>query len=231
MSKKRGYEAKPRNTNLRKRKSIVLLAAEGKNKTETLYFKSIPSATHVIRFAPGNYTDPVNMVHTLRKEFDDLGLDLQLGDIAYCLVDSDVDPRKDKQLEKADAVAGEEVKVIVSNPCFEIWYLCHFLASTKQYASSNEVLKALQQYIPEYSKSMKGLWDRIGDKTKTAISNAIILENKCLEQSLKPHTTAFMPSTEVYKILELLFPREKHTPALMESIVAENEEAFKELAK
>ena len=63
MSKKRGYEAKPRNTNLRKRKSIVLLAAEGKNKTETLYFKSIPSATHVIRFAPGNYTDPINMVH------------------------------------------------------------------------------------------------------------------------------------------------------------------------
>ena len=135
------------------------------------------------------------------------------------------------QLEKADAVAGEEVKVIVSNPCFEIWYLCHFLASTKQYASSNEVLKALQQYIPEYSKSMKGLWDRIGGRTEIAIANAIILEDKCLEQSLKPHTTAFMPSTEVYRILKLLFPKEKHTPALMESIVAENEEAFKELAK
>ena len=211
MSKKRGYEAKPRNTNQRKRKSIILLATEGKNKTETLYFKSIPSATHVIRFAPGNYTDPINMVHALRSEFKDLGLDLQLGDVAYCLVDSDVDPRKDKQLEKADAASGEEIELIVSSPCFEIWYLCHFLASTKQYASSNDVLRTLQQYIPEYGKSMKGLWERIGDKTETAISNAIILEDKCLEQSLKPHTVAFMPSTEVYRILRLLSSQENQT--------------------
>ena len=41
---------------------------------------------------------------------------------AVVIIDSDVDPRKDKQLEKADAAAGEEVKVIVSSPCFEIWY-------------------------------------------------------------------------------------------------------------
>ena len=165
----------------------------------------------MIRFAPGNYTDPINMVHVLRKEFKELGLDMELGDVAYCLVDSDVDPRKDKQLEKADAASEEEVKIIVSRPCFEIWYFCHFLVSTKQYTSSNEVLNVLQQYIPEYSKSMKNLWERISDKTETAIFNAMILEDKCLEQSLKPHTVAFMPSTEVYKILKLLFPQDNRT--------------------
>ena len=211
MSRKTGYQPKTRNSYQRKRKSVVLLAAEGKNKTETQYFKSIPSPDHVIRFAPGNYTDPVNMVYALRKEYEELELDAELGDAAFCLVDSDVDSAKDRQLEKADTEAGNRIRVVVSSPCFEIWYLCHFLASTKQYASSNDVLRTLQQYIPEYGKSMKGLWERIGDKTETAISNAIILEDKCLEQSLKPHTVAFMPSTEVYRILRLLSSQENQT--------------------
>ena len=98
MSRKTGYQPKTRNSYQRKRKSVVLLAAEGKNKTETQYFKSIPSPDHVIRFAPGNYTDPVNMVYALRKEYEELELDAELGDAAFCLVDSDVDSAKDRQL-------------------------------------------------------------------------------------------------------------------------------------
>ena len=88
MSRKTGYQPKTRNSYQRKRKSVVLLVAEGKNKTETQYFKSIPSPDHVIRFAPGNYTDPVNMVYALRKEYEELELDAELGDAAFCLVDS-----------------------------------------------------------------------------------------------------------------------------------------------
>ena len=118
MSRKTGYQPKTRNSYQRKRKSVVLLAAEGKNKTETQYFKSIPSPDHVIRFAPGNYTDPVNMVYALRKEYEELELDAELGDAAFCLVDSDVDPAKDRQLEKADTEAGNRIQVVVSSPCF-----------------------------------------------------------------------------------------------------------------
>ena len=139
--KKTGYQPKIRNSYRRQRKSVVLLATEGKNKTEVQYFKSFRSANHVVRFAPGNYTDPVNMVRTLKKEYGELELTTDLGDAAFCLVDSDVDPAKDKQLEKADAEAGDTVTVLVSSPCFEIWYLCHFFASTRQYISNNEVLK------------------------------------------------------------------------------------------
>ena len=207
MSRKIGYQPKERNTCQRKRKSIVLLATEGKNKTETQYFKSIPDTDHVIRFAPGNYTDPLNMVQALKREYEDLGLDAQSGDAAFCLVDSDVDPVKDRQLERADAETGENIELVVSSPCFEVWYLCHFTASTRQYSSNSEVLQALKQHISDYRKEMAGIWDIIGDKTDTAIQNAKFLEQQCLEKELKRHTVAFTPSTEVYIIMELLLQK------------------------
>ena len=135
MSRKAGYQPKTRNKFQRKRKSIIILATEGKNRTETQYFKSIPSSNYVIKFAPGNYTDPVNMVLALSKEYEEMELDTELGDSAFCLVDSDVDPVKNRQLEKADVKAANRIHVLVSSPCFEVWYLCHFTASTHQYAS------------------------------------------------------------------------------------------------
>jgi hypothetical protein len=180
------------------------LATEGKNKTETHYFRSIPNSDYVIQFAPGNYTDPVNMMRALKNEYNELGLDTQLGDVAFCLLDSDVDPVKNTQLERADALSEGNIKVIVSSPCFEIWYLCHYSSSTRQYGSSNEVIKALRLYIPEYRKEMAGIWRIIGNKTEAAIHNAKILEQKCLESGKTWHTVDFSPSTEVYKIIELL---------------------------
>ncbi len=170
MKKKAGYQSKVRNSNQRKRKRILLLATEGKNRTETQYFKSIPSDDYVIRFAPGNYTDPV----------------------------------KNIQIKRADELSEGNIKVIVSSPCFEIWYLCHYSSSTRQYGSSNEVLNALRLYIPEYRKEMTGIWEIIGSKTEAAIHNAKILEQKCLESGKTWHTVDFSPSTEVYKIIELL---------------------------
>ena len=204
MSKKTGYQPKARNSYQRNRKSIVLLSTEGKNKTETQYFKSIPSLKHVIRFAQGNYTDPVNMMHALKKEFEELELETEMGDAAFCLVDSDVDPAKNSQLEKADSEAIDGIKLVVSSPCFEIWYLCHFSASTRQYGSNDEVLRILKQHIPEYKKEMTGIREIIWNKTDTAIHNAKVLEQQCFEKGIKLHTVAFTPSTEVYKIVELL---------------------------
>ncbi len=40
---KHGYTPKKRNSNSRKRKKIIFIATEGKNKTEKLYFKKFNS--------------------------------------------------------------------------------------------------------------------------------------------------------------------------------------------
>ncbi|MBR6410198.1 MAG: RloB domain-containing protein [Clostridia bacterium] len=205
MSKKQpGYSPKRRNAYQRKRKSIILLAAEGDNKTETLYFSSLSNSDYVVRFTHGNFTDPVKMVNQLKSEYQDLELDAELGDKAFCLIDSDTDPAKDNQIREADGKAGKTIRVLVSSPCFEVWYLCHFSASARMYGSSAEVVKALKKHIPEYRKEMKDIRKIIGDKTKTAIRNAKELEKRCLANGLKKHTVSFTPSTEVYQIVELL---------------------------
>lgn len=201
MTKRNGYQPKPRNTSRRERKKVILLMAEGENKTETFYFKGLSNSSYVIQFAPGNYTDPVNMVNALNRAFDDLGLDATAGDAAYCLIDSDVDPKKDKQIASADAKAGDGIKVIVSCPCFEIWYLCHYIKSTRQYVSNKEVIGALKKYLPEYNKSMTNMRSILKGKSEEAIKNAEELEKHCQELKLKPHSVEFQPSTEVYKIL------------------------------
>ena len=83
MTGRPGYQPKTRNTHFRKRKRIILLATEGANRTESLYFKSISWQNCVIRFAHGNYTDPVNMVTALKKEYDELELDIKLGECRF----------------------------------------------------------------------------------------------------------------------------------------------------
>lgn len=59
MRNKYGYVPKKRNSNTRKRKSIMLIVAEGENRTETNYFRSFPSEKYRIRFVSGNDTDPI----------------------------------------------------------------------------------------------------------------------------------------------------------------------------
>ena len=200
---RRGYQPKKRNTGIRERKRIVLLATEGNNKTETLYFRKFPTANFVVRFARGNYTDPVNMINALSAEYEE-NCDPSEGDIGYCLIDADTDPAKNRKIEMADGKSNDHISVIVSAPCFEIWYLCHFTASTHQYTSNEEVLSTLRRYIPNYRKESAGIAELIADKTDEAIANAQRLEKHCLEKGACAHTVSFSPSTEIYKIVSLL---------------------------
>lgn len=203
MSSKRG-RLKRRNTNLRKRKNVAFIALEGNNKTERYYLDALSRRhqNYMIHHVGGNYTDPVKMVKQLVSEFE---RDSMEGDIGFCLVDSDFDSSKNRQLEKADKlVRNTNIKVIVSSPCFEIWYICHYVYSTKQYGSTNEVLSKLREYIGNYSKESTDIFCRINQNIDEAISNAKRLEQYHLANHKKLHRVEFSPSTEIYKIIELL---------------------------
>lgn len=199
------YKAKKRNSWDRKRKRIILIATEGKNKTEETYFRNFQTKDTRIIFARGNFTDPVNMATLLVDDYKDKGLDKELGDIAFCVVDGDVSITREKQILDADNIVKGCGSVIVSNPCIEVWFLCHFTDSTKQYASGKEAIKRLQDYLTEYEKNISNLYELIYDKTSVAVENAKRMEtyNNCLERKL--HRADFQPSTEVYKIIETIY--------------------------
>lgn len=116
--RKAGYTPKKRNSYARKRSSIVLVATEGKNETETRYLKDFVKAYgKTLRFAGGTYTDPINMAKVLEKKSKELEPDE--GDKAYCLIDSDFKSKKNEEIAKADEIAAQNgFRVLVSSPSY-----------------------------------------------------------------------------------------------------------------
>ncbi len=202
VKKGRGL-VKQRDTKNRKRKRIILIAAEGANKTETNYFKGIRSDSVRFMFTSGNETDPVKLMERLLKEYQEQGL--EEDDYCFCLVDGDLDQAKDDQIAAADRLAkGSAAVQIVSNPCFEVWFLDHFRFTTKQFHSSSEVVSDLFSNCPEYSKNRLDMFEQTKVRLQTALSNAKRQEQYCKNAGNKPHTYTFQPSTEVYRIMDVL---------------------------
>ena len=191
----------------RKQNKLILFAAEGHNATETLYLKDLIKNLNgvVLRKAHGNETDPIGMIENLIASMDALGFDSDYGDLAFCFVDLDCDKGKEQQIRKAlELATSNNIHLIISNPCFELWYICHFTSSPKNYLKSKDLLNDMPSYINGYNKSMEAIYPLIKDKTNAAIRNAEQLEKRAKEKGYIPNTADFSPSTDVYRIFQLL---------------------------
>lgn len=196
----------------RNAKRVIYIKAEGKNKTERNYFMDInkdKESKIVFKFAKGNETDPPGMMRQLAAQVrkDEATRTI---DAAYCLADSDLDARKDKQLKQADKIAAKsecstKIELLVSSPCFEIWYLCHFTKPEHQYMKNQDVLDELRVDIPAYKKSDTNLYhNKLKDLLPKVIETARAITEKI--EPAKHHTVEAQPSTEVYRIFETSVP-------------------------
>ena len=204
--KKNDYHHRSAKSGRRKRKRIILIAGEGRNKTESNYLKSFDDVSFTLKFVHDNSTDPVNLMNSLINTAKEMDLSEEYEDKAFCLVDADVNPKKDRQISQADKIAESSkiASLIVSNPCFEIWFLCHHGCSSHQYYSSDEVVSALKKIYPDYSKNDDRMYFRTIDKVQKAIVNSKQLEQEVLSSGKTLHTYQFQPSTEAYKVVEEL---------------------------
>lgn len=191
----------------RKRKTVILISTEGKNKTEEIYFNNFKrNKKYSIIYSKGNYTDPVNMVNTLQKDIKKMELQKRYGDLAYCMFDTDIDASKQKQIDASLSKLQNKnniIELIPSNPCFEIWYKAHFTDSTKSYSNNDELLKDLKKSIPNYQKDMN-VYPFLCDKTNIAIKNAIKMEEYHKKSNIGIYDIKANPSTQAYKIVENL---------------------------
>lgn len=205
MVREKGYKPKQRNTGKRRMKRILLVSAEGNknNKTEKLYLSHFKSKDTEIRFVSGNETDPGAMMRRLIQEKEEY--ELTSTDLAICLIDSDFDPKRDKAIAAAEnqipSAEKEIIRLILSSPSFEIWYLCHFKYSTRQYQNKEEVLADLVRYIPGYKKS-QDIYPFLVGKEEIASQNAKKLEAWCKENGKRPHHVEHMPATDMYQVWE-----------------------------
>lgn len=197
--------SKDRVRKLRIPKNKIIIAVEGKNKTEKTYFSNFDDGKkrYSISFAKGNYTDPVNLVKMLIIEIKKLGLDLENNDEAYCIFDTDIDIQKNILINDAINLAKENnIKVITSNPSIEIWFLLHFEYTTSR-MNNKELIKRLRKYYPNYDKNIN-IFKDINQNVKEAIKNAKKLEEYQINNNREIKSVEANPNTEIYKVVEKL---------------------------
>lgn len=198
------FSSKSKGSAFRKQKRLFLFAAEGHNCTERNYFRGFNADYKdvSIRYANGSSTDPVGLVNELIKAMNSFDFSYEDGDRAFCFIDADCNSTKDVQIEEARRIAIEyKIQIIVSNPCFELWYICHFTGSPHHYSSSGSLIADMDSYIAGYEKSDPSIYEGLKDRMGDAIQNAEKLESSCLRRGLILHKSDFSPSTEVYKVI------------------------------
>ena len=151
----RSFPVKKRDTFVKIPKPLLLLIVEGRNVTETQYFRQFQrqhSAFNIKILTPGSATDPDNMLETLEHYWKQYDMSYARGDRGFVVLDLDCNEKKAHLIEKLES-GSKIVRFIVSNPCFEVWFILHYRYSTHVYTDGNEVIKDLKKYIPEYQKN------------------------------------------------------------------------------
>ncbi len=206
MKMNRCFGDKKRGTGIRKRKPVIFLSLEGNNKTEKQYFKSLNRSNgekYSLQFTSGHETDINNMWEAL-IDITQNSMNPADGDMAFCVCDRDHETYKINRIRAVKSKAkSSKLHLVVSNPCFEIWFLNHFKYSTREYSSYNELREELCQYIPCYEKNIN-CFNFLEDKTLVAIENSVKQIEQVTGNNLTEVNIIGNPGTEIYKIVKVL---------------------------
>lgn len=201
----RSFQKKKRNVASRQRKPVMLITAEGKNKTEQLYFTSFQSqhGKYSVKFIKTSKdTDPAGMYKSLESYWKNNDLSGANGDKAYIVLDLDCCEKKAKLIEELSK-KSKDIRFVVSNPCIEIWFLMHFVYSTHQFIDSKEPKRELRKYINGYEESTE-----VAEVLKPLLPKAMIhierLKKYHKEMGTKWISSKCNPMTDIPEIIEEL---------------------------
>jgi hypothetical protein len=185
---------------IKARKFYPTIAIIGEGIVEQIYFKQLRQTEQVnftVKPDLPKYPSAQSIVEKanelLNKEFD----------TAFCIFDLDQINRNRQTREQYERLKRENQRrnliFIENNPCMEFWFLLHYEHTNRKFASSSQLIKALEKHIAAYEKTAK------------------FLEGKKIYTLLKPdqpraHHNASLTDTpenqgsrsQVYKILDFL---------------------------
>lgn len=154
-----------------KSKRLIILSFEGKdNKTEYNYFNNFKSNNNdfIIKEFSSGFTDIKNMIrHSVRKAKN--LYDFTKRD--FLIIFKDVDCDENVLKEFRNIKIDKNIIVIFSNPSFEVWFLNHFILTTKKFENQYKLIEELKKYITNYKKE-KDYFSYLKTKTNTAITNS-----------------------------------------------------------
>lgn len=196
---------KKRGIRTRKRCSIVFIICEGEE-TEPNYFshfsKRYSGSRLCIKTSPYK-----NAWQIISKAETIIGKNVFVpedGDSMWCVFDCDANT--DKELNKATDFAKEHgYKIIFSNPCFELWFLLHYVDQNGYLKDCNAVLKKLtkKDLLPEYRKN-SDVYQKL-----LPMQNMAMLRAKNRYRQLQKNNISFLsrisnPATNVFSIVDYL---------------------------
>ena len=198
---------------------IAIIVCDGK-KTEPIYFRQMkmqqrhkPIKIEIVKGAAGQSYDA--LIKEAERAVNEYVLETDSSKYTvWCVSDVDVDHNtpgsisaKNTQLKKYETDAKRRgFKIVLSNPCFELWYLLHFDYSTGIMQNYNAVLDKLSisAYLPNYKKN-SDVYNMLADKQTTATDNAKKLHRYHKSQGkIDFMNVSANPYTNVWKLVEFI---------------------------
>ncbi len=191
------------------RKSI-LIVCEGK-KTEPIYFKALKERLRLIMVdveivwkgsAPITVVNSAIQLREDRKQIAKNSLTKVEYEVIYCVFDVEAPVPHESLANAVTKAKDNKLEVILSNPCFEYWYILHFSKTSAPFNKNRNVESALKKKHPAYSKSDTTIFKVVYPKTSDAIKHSKEVLNE--QHNNAKDLRGCNPSTHVHKIVEYL---------------------------
>ena len=198
-------EYNPNIAGCRKRRPIIYIICEGKE-TETKYFKHFRSRNCLVDIVPisSKHKAAEHLVKHAKSLLSQSDYFPKDGDRLWCVFDCD--DNTNEELTNAVAYAEKHgYKIAYSNPCFEYWYLIHFVKQNSYLNGADEVLRLLQSKgrLEKYEKSLDVFEDLLPHQ-----SEAVLRAKERLAQLHRDNVVILSrdsnPVTTVHELVEFL---------------------------
>ena len=198
MSKRKPWQQSVRRPGQRRRESFCIFT-EGA--TEQLYFDgfNLPTLRVTCIGLGGGNAD-----HLLKEAICLMRLPKYSGYDHYCLVFDCDDNSQEALLRVVGKSEKAKIRWCFSNPCFELWYLLHFVYRDTPTTPVELKQRLLPAKITAYTEATEGVCDLLRDKLDTAIRNAQRLLPPAERMAWKNRLQAANPSTNVDELVILL---------------------------
>ncbi len=175
-----------------------LIVCEGE-KTEYAYFKAFQVPGLVMKVIPVG-KDPLTLLQKAENEAGKAEYDQ-----VWCVFDRDEFPPEQIEQVRSEAKANG-YKVAISNQCFELWYLLHFVYLSTPITRQDYIQKLEKHLKIPYAKNDPDMYEKLRDYQDDAIKHA----KRLIEQYSPWNPITSDPSTNVYELVEQLRKHSKN---------------------
>jgi len=123
-------------------------------------------------------------------------------DKIWCVLDVESSVANKNLQDAIELAKSKRINIILSNPCFEYWYILHFERISPKMKNCKDAIRMLDRYIKDYRKNDAGIFNKVSKKTMEAIENSKSVFNNCLGNTV----IECNPSTNVHELVEYLSP-------------------------